>query len=76
MREQIKVSATFLLSILVALSIAETRTYVKPIFFLLSILITLKHEKRLLEVLDILIERLKKVIEKTDVIKKYWSNSN
>ena len=52
MREQIKVSAIFLLSILVALSIAETSTYVKPIFFLLSILITLKHEEALTKVLD------------------------
>ena len=73
MREQIKVSAIFLLSILVALSIAETSTYVKPIFFLLSILITLKHEEALTKVLDM---GIKKVIEKTNVIKESWSNSN
>ena len=73
MREQIKVSAIFLLSILIALSIAETSTYVKPIFFLLSILITLKHEEALTKVLDM---GIKKVIEKTNVIKESWSNSN
>jgi len=76
MREQIKLSATFLLSIFVALSISETSTYVKPILFLLSIIITLKHEESLVSIFDKIVERVKIIAKKTNDIKKSWSNSN
>ena len=63
MREQIKVTSMLLLSIFVALSISETSTYVKPIFFLLSILITLKHEETLIRWFDGIVECIKNIIE-------------